>query len=92
MNKLLIYSFTWPVFVFVHVVGFLVWYVLSDGRWKQRQGQPNPANYWQDQALAATRELRELEITSRRQLEETESKFRKELKRKEREIGISQRS
>ena len=92
MLKLLIYSFAWPVILIVHVAEFLVWEVFSDGRWKQRRVQPNPAKYWQDQALAATRELRELEITSRRQLEENESKFRQELKRKEREIVLSQRS
>ena len=92
MFKLLIYFFTWPILVIVHVVDFIIWNFFSDGRWKQRKGQPNPVNYWQDQALAATRELRELKYTSRRQMEENESKFRKELKRKEREIFISSRS
>ena len=82
MLKLLVYSFTWPVFMIVSVAEFLVWEVFSDGRWKQRQEQPNPAGYWQGQALAATRELRELEITSRRQMEEMESKFRKELNKR----------
>ena len=82
MLKLLYYFTAWPFILFGLVMEFVVWVLFSDGRWKQRQGQPNPAGYWQDQALAATRELRELEITSRRQMDEMESRFRKELNKR----------
>jgi hypothetical protein len=89
----LIYLFTaWPFILIGHVMNFIVWEFFSDGHWKQWEVKSNPVIYWQDQTLEATRELRELEYKSRRQMEENESKFREELKRKEREIVISQRS
>ena len=68
------------------VVDFVVWgSPFSDGRWKRGQRRPNPAMYWQNQALAARRQLRDLEYESRRQQEEDQDRFRRELKRKERE-------
>lgn len=82
MLNLLSYSLLLANPLGLAVAEFLVWEVFSDGRWKQRQEQPNPANYWQGQVLAATRELRELEITSRRQMDEMESRFRKELNKR----------
>lgn len=82
MLKLLYYFAAWPFILFGFVVEFIVWVLFSDGRWRQRQEQPNPAGYWQGQALAATRELRELEITSRRQMDDMESWFRKELNKR----------
>lgn len=75
-----------PFIVLGTMVDFVVWgSPFSDGRWKRGQGRPNPARYWQNQALAARRQLRDLEYESRRQQEEDQDRFRKELKRKERE-------
>lgn len=84
MPRLLIYSITWPFILIGVVVEFIVWEFFSDGRWRQREVQSNPAIYWQNEALETRRQFRDLEYKSRRQIEEMESKFRKELKRKER--------
>lgn len=92
MSKLLYYSIAWPFELFGAVVEFLVWVFFSDGRWRQRKVQPNPAKHLQDEAIEAARELREFQYKSRREMEERESWFREELKRKEREILLSQRS
>lgn len=70
MMKLLYYSIAWPFILIGTVAEFLVWGLLSDYRWKQREVQSNPAIRWQNEALAARRLLRELEEKSRRQEEE----------------------
>ena len=70
MMKLLYYSIAWPFILFGAVMEFIVWGFLSDGRWKQREVQSNPVIYWQNEALAARRLLRESEEKSRRQIEE----------------------
>jgi hypothetical protein len=70
MMKLLIYSVTWPIYLIVSVSGFLIWEIFSDGSWKQRKTQSNPAIHWQNEAIAARRLLRESEEKSRRQIEE----------------------
>lgn len=70
MSKLLIYSITRPFFLIGSVVEFLVWNFFSDGRWRQRKVQSHPAIYWQNEAIEARRQLRELEYKSRRREEE----------------------
>lgn len=70
MTQFLYYFMAWPFILIGAVVDFIFWDLLSDGRWKQRQKQPDPAIYWQDQALAALRQVRELEEKSRREREE----------------------
>ncbi|MCB9112220.1 MAG: hypothetical protein H6634_13335 [Anaerolineales bacterium] len=89
MLKFLLYLFLIANPVGIAIVEFIVWELFSNGRWKERQRQSNPALYWQNQALAATRELRESQMTSRRQMDALQSKFRMELKQKEREIKLS---
>jgi len=76
MMKLLGYSLTLPFILIGSVVEFLVWVLFSDGRWQQREEQSNPAIYWQNEAIEARRQLRDLEYYSRR-LEEEKQKERK---------------
>lgn len=76
MSKLLYLSITWPFILIGHVVEFIVWNFFSDGRWKQQKVQSNPAIYWQNEAIEARRQLRELEYNSRR-LEEEQKERKK---------------
>lgn len=76
MSKLLYYSITWPFILFGSVLEFIVWEFFSDGRWKQRKVQSNPAKHWMDEAVEARRQLRELEYKSRR-LEEEQKERKK---------------
>jgi len=70
MMKLLYYFIAWPFILFGIVVEFTVWVLFSDSRWRQRKVQPNPVIYWQNEAIEARRQLRELEYKSRRREEE----------------------
>lgn len=75
MSKLLYLSITWPFYVIEAVVSFIIWEILSGGRWKQRAVvKADPAIYWQNRALAATRELREIEDELKRREKEQERK------------------
>jgi hypothetical protein len=76
MMQLLYISIAWPLILIGSVVEFLVWEFLSDRRWQQRKVHSNPAKPWQDEAIEARRQLRELEFKSRR-LEEDQRKERK---------------
>jgi hypothetical protein len=70
MNKWLYYFFAGPLIAFGSVVELIVWEIFSDGRWKQRKVPSNPAIHWQNEAIAARRQLREFTEKSRRQQEE----------------------
>ena len=74
MMTFLYYSIAWPLEFLGAVVGFIVWEILSDGRWKQREVHSNPVVRWQNEALAATRELRERENQIRCLEEELEKR------------------
>jgi len=65
MMTFLYYSIAWPFILFGAVVKFIVWKIFSDGRWKQRDVHSDPVTRWQNEALAATRELREREYQIR---------------------------
>jgi len=84
MNMFLYYFFAWPFILFVAVMSFIVWEIFSNGRWKERRTQYNPALYWQNQAIEARRQLRDQEYQFRRQKEELEEALRKEQKSKKR--------
>ena len=82
MNMFLYYFFAWPFILFAAMVGFIVWEIFSNGRWKERQTQSNPALHWQNQAIEARRQLRDQEYKYRRQKEELEEALRKEKSKK----------
>jgi hypothetical protein len=84
MQKVLYYSVTWPFILIGSVANFLVWEIFSNGRWKERRKQHNPAIPWQNRAIEARRRFRDLEYESRRQIEELEEALRKEQKSKKR--------
>ena len=77
MMTFLYYSIAWPFILIGTVMEFIVWEIFSDGRWKQREVHSNPVVGWQNEALAATRELREREIQIRCLEEELEQEKRK---------------
>jgi len=84
----ILYVLDWTFKILMAVPNFIVWEIISDGRWKEYNRPPyNVARVRLEEAIEAKRQLRELQYTSRRQLEEAQNKFREELNRKEREIS-----
>ncbi len=77
-----------PFKVLFAILGFIVWDVLSDGRWKQRKRAGGcPAGYWQGQAQWEAYKNRQL-LDERRKLEaDLRSRYERQLKKKEREIS-----
>lgn len=74
MSKLLYLSIAWPFIVFGAVMNFIVWEFFSDGGWKESRVQADPARYWQGRALAASREIHDLEDEIKRREKEQERK------------------
>lgn len=79
MKAIVLYTIFWPVIAVCKVAEFVVWDFLSSENWKAHP-QGNLARYWQNHALAAQRQLRDMELESKLQQVEFENKFRKELK------------
>ena len=82
MNMFLYYFFNGIFILMGSVVNFLVWELFSNGRWKERQTKNNPALHWQNQAIEAWRQFRDLDYKTRREKEELEEALRKEKSKK----------
>ena len=78
MNMFLYYFFAWPLILIGAVASFVVWEILSNRRWKERRTQNNPAIPWQNQAIEARRQFRDLDYKTRRKIEELEEALRRE--------------
>lgn len=88
MSQILYYSLAWPFILIGALVEFLVWVLFSDGRWRENQKRSNPAIRWQNENSRCKTSASRFQYKSRRQKDDDDDKFRKELKRKEREINI----
>ena len=76
------FDFALSVIVIVAPIHIIAWMIFAKGRWKKQSKQFNPVLYWQNEALAARRQLRESDYKSRRENGELREALRKEKSKK----------
>jgi hypothetical protein len=80
MRKILGFILELPFKAFYSIVDFIVWELLSSGRWKLASLQrKNPDHFYQSQVEALNTQLRDQELDHQREIERLEKKHRQEL-------------
>lgn len=74
MKQFLYFSFAGPIILFLKVMEFIVWDLISGWRWRHTEPTSNPVKPWMDENLVLIGQVRELQYEKRRLEEEKQER------------------